>query len=83
MSQPNREIEIKEYIAEKKIKWLRNNGMSFKDVLVDEEGEYVVEVDEMDEGEGGDYMSRKVYLPDFIADLKTITNGNNTERLIQ
>ena len=68
MSNPNIKAETMEYIAEQKLKWLHEFGLSFGDVLVDEEGEYVLhEI----EGEGGIVEStKKVYLPDFSLELE-------------
>lgn len=54
-----------EVLAERKEQWLKENGYDWKDVMEDDEGEYVLNVMEMDEGENGDYSTKKVYLPDF------------------
>lgn len=70
MSQPNPNAELAEYIAEMKEAWLKDYGQSFKDVLEDEDGEYImVEPDLMDEGESESGKFRQVRLPDFTQDL--------------
>jgi hypothetical protein len=45
--------------------WLDDHGFKEEDVLVSEEGEYVVEYMEMDEGENGDYEPYRRFLPKF------------------
>lgn len=56
----------KEIIAEKKELWLQERGLTFKDVMEDEEGEYVLQEPElMDEGETEDGRYKQIYLPDF------------------
>lgn len=66
MSQPNKSAEIEEFIAEAKQVWLKDRGMTFVDVLMDDDGEYVLEEPTlMDEGEPEDDRPRKVYIPDF------------------
>lgn len=70
MSQPNPNAELAEFVAESKEAWLKDYGQSFKDVLEDEDGEYImVEPDLMDEGESESGKFRQVRLPDFTQEL--------------
>lgn len=55
-----------EIIAEKKELWLQERGLTFKDVMEDERGEYVLQEPElMDENEPEDGKFKQVYLPEF------------------
>ena len=70
MSNPNSKAELSEFIAEQKEKWLEDRGLSFKDVMIDEDGEYVMQEPQLmdeDEPESGEF--KKVLLPDFTENL--------------
>lgn len=54
----------KEEIAERKLLWLENYGCAFKDIMQDEEGEYILqEPSLMDESEEEDGKMKKIYVP--------------------
>ncbi len=58
--------EYLENIAELKAEWLADKGFTLNDVMCDDDGvEYIVDIMEMDEGEGGDYSKKRIDLPDF------------------
>lgn len=71
MSQPNGNAELQEFVAEKQLEWLTERGMTFADLLCDDDGvEYVMEEPTlMDEGENESGAYKRVDLPDFTQEL--------------
>lgn len=71
MSLPNRESEIREFISERQLEWLQERGLSFADLLEDEDGEYILS--ESDTGhpsdEGYSAGFTRIDLPDFTEEL--------------
>lgn len=69
MSNPNIKAETMEFIAEKQLEWLQERGLSFADLLEDEDGEFVYIAEESGGVDEFSVESIKVYLPDFTEEL--------------
>ena len=67
MSLPNKESEIREFISERQLEWLQERGLSFADLLEDEDGEYILSEEENgNPGEEGYSVGfKRIDLPDF------------------